>query len=75
MNLLTLKVGTSQIFPDRPMKKYVALTILVLLSITSALLEGTVETLPPRFVQINGLLIIVCTGVYLAWYLKVRSMV
>ena len=55
------------------MKKYFILVSLALLSMTCAVIEGLIETLPPQFIQINGLLIIVCAVVYVAWTLKVRS--
>lgn len=55
------------------MKKYFILVLLALLTITCAVIEGLTESLPPQFIQISGLLIIVCAVVFIAWTLKVRS--
>jgi len=52
------------------MKKYIVLTILVLLTMTGAVLEGLVEGLSPQLIQLNGLLTIICTGVLITWTLK-----
>ena len=53
--------------------KYVALTMLVLLTIICAILEGLVEGLPYQFVQLVGLLTLACTGVFVGWSLKLRA--
>ena len=55
------------------MKKYFILIPLVLLTMTCAVVEGLIESLPPQFIQINGFLIIVCAVVFIAWTLKVRG--
>lgn len=55
------------------MKKYFLLIPLALLTITCAVLEGLFETLPAQFIQINGLLTIVCVGVFIVWTLKVQA--
>ena len=54
------------------MRKFI-LTLLALLTLTSAVLEGLIEGLPPQFIQINGLLTIVCAGVFIAWTLKIQA--
>lgn len=55
------------------MIKYIVLTLLALLTVTCAVLEGLVESLPPQFVQITGLLTIVCAGVFITWTLKIQA--
>ena len=55
------------------MKKYIALTILALLTITCAVLEGLFESLPAQFVQFTGLLTILCAGVFITWTLKIQA--
>jgi len=55
------------------MKKYIVLTILVLLTMTGAVLEGMVEGLSPQLIQLNGLLTIICTGVLITWTLKTQA--
>ena len=47
------------------MIRYVVLTLLALLTMTFAVLEGLVESLPPQLIQISGLLTIVCAGVFI----------
>jgi len=54
------------------MKKSIILVSLALLTMTFAVLEGLVE-LPPHFVQINGLLTIICAAVFIGWTLKVQA--
>ena len=54
------------------MKKIIVLTSLALVTMTFAVLEGLVESLPPQFIQVNGLLTIVCAGVFVVWTLKVQ---
>ena len=54
------------------MRKFILIS-LALLTMTSALLEGLIEGLPPLFIQINGLLTIVCAGVFIAWTLKIQA--
>ena len=53
------------------MKKYIILISLALMTLTFAVLEGLVE-LPPQFIQLNGLLTILCTGAFISWTLKVQ---
>ena len=55
------------------MKKYIALTILALLTMSCAVLEGLFESLPAQFVQFTGLLMIVCVGVFISWALKIQA--
>ena len=55
------------------MKKIIVLTSLALVTMTFALLEGLVESLPPQFIQVNGLLTIVCAGVFIVLTLKVQA--
>jgi len=54
------------------MKKYIILMFLALLTLTGAVLEGLVEGLPPHFVQVNGLLTIICAGIFIFWTLKLQ---
>ena len=55
------------------MKKYIVLILLAILTTTCAVLEGLVPGLPPLFIQVSGLLIIVSTGVFIVWTLKVKA--
>lgn len=55
------------------MKKSIILISLALLTMTCAVLEGLIETLPAQFIQLTGLLTIVCAGVFITWTLKVRT--
>ena len=55
------------------MKKIIVLTSLALVTMAFAVLEGLVESLPPQFIQVNGLLTIVCAGVFIVWTLKVQA--
>jgi hypothetical protein len=55
------------------MKKYIVLISLAVLAMTCAVLEGLVPSLPPQFIQVNGLLTIVCAGVFIVWTLKVKA--
>ncbi len=55
------------------MKKYIILIFLALVTMTGAVLEGLVEGLSPQLVQINGLLTIISTGVFVFWTLKVQA--
>lgn len=48
------------------------LSILVLLTLGGALLEGLLDPVPARFIQVNGLLIIFCAFVFITWSLKLR---
>ena len=54
------------------MKKYIVLIFLALLTMTGAVLEGLVEGLSPHLVQVNGLLTIICTGIFIIWTLKLQ---
>jgi len=53
------------------MKKYIVLISLALMTLTCVVLEGLIE-LPPQFIQLNGLLTILCTGAFISWTLKVH---
>ena len=55
------------------MKKAIVLTLLALVTMTCAVLEGLVESLPPQFIQVNGLLTIVCAGVFIVWTLRAKA--
>lgn len=55
------------------MIRYVVLTLLALLAMTFAVLEGLVESLPPQIIQISGLLTIVCAGVFIFLALKIQA--
>lgn len=52
------------------MKTSIVLAILALLSMTGAVLEGLVEGLSPQMIQANGLLTIICAGVFIFLTLK-----
>ena len=53
------------------MKKYILLISLALMTLTCVVLEGLIE-LSPQFVQINGLLTILCAGALISWTLKIQ---
>ena len=55
------------------MKARISLAALVLLTVACALLEGLVESLPRQFIQMNGLLIILCDGVFVGWTVRLRA--
>ncbi len=55
------------------MKKYLILIFLALLTMTGAVLEGLIEGFSPQLVQINGLLTIICAGVFVGWTLKLQT--
>lgn len=55
------------------MKKYIILISLAILTMTCAVLEGLAPNLPTQFIQLNGLLIIVCAGALIVWTLKVQA--
>ena len=55
------------------MKKYIILISLVVITMTCAVLEGLVPSLPPQFIQVNGLLTIVCAGVFIVWTLRAKA--
>ena len=55
------------------MKKYIVLIILAVLTMTGAVLEGLVEDISPQLVQANGLLTIICAGVFITWTLKLQA--
>ena len=55
------------------MKARISLAALVLLTVACALLEGLVESLPRQFIQMNGLLIILCAGVFVGWTVRLRA--
>ena len=54
------------------MMKYIVLTLLAILTLASAVLEGLFDSLPPQFIQLVGLLTIVCTGVFIGWMLRLQ---
>jgi len=53
------------------MSRIIALSALALLAVAGALLEGMIDQVPPQFIQVNGILIILCTGVFILSALKV----
>ena len=55
------------------MKKYIILISLALVTITCAVLEGLIESLPAQFIQFTGLLTIMCAGIFITWTLKLRA--
>ena len=55
------------------MIRSIVLTLLALVTIICAVLEGLVPGLPAQFVQITGLLTIVFTGVFIIWILKIQA--
>ena len=55
------------------MKKYFLLIPLALLTMTCAVVEGLVESLSPQFIQISGLLTLVCVLVFVIWSLKIPA--
>jgi protein-S-isoprenylcysteine O-methyltransferase Ste14 len=54
------------------MMKYIVLTLLAILTVASAVLEGLFDSLPPQFIQLVGLLTILCTGVFIGWMLRLQ---
>jgi len=70
---MSLQFACVQILTGKHMKKYIVLTILVLLTMTGAVLEGLVDGLSPQLVQLNGLLTIICTGILITWTLKIQA--
>ena len=54
------------------MKTSIVLALLALLTITGAVLEGLVEGLSPHMIQANGLLTIICAGVFVFLTLKTQ---
>ncbi len=54
------------------MKKYIVLIFLAVLTLTGAVLEGLVEGLSPQIIQVNGLLTIICAGIFIVWTLKLQ---
>jgi hypothetical protein len=55
------------------MKKYIILISLAAITMTCAVLEVLVPSLPTQFIQLNGLLIIVCTAALIVWVLKAQA--
>jgi len=55
------------------MKKYIILVSLAILTMTCAVVEGLVESLSPQFIQVTGLLTIVCVAVFIIWTLKIQA--
>ena len=55
------------------MIRLIVLTLLALLTISCAVLEGLIPGLPAQFIQITGLLTIVCTAVFIIWILKIQA--
>ena len=54
------------------MIRLIVLTLLALITISCAVLEGLIPGLPAQFIQITGLLTIVCTGIFIIWILKLQ---
>jgi len=67
------KVILSSFVMGKYMIKYIVLTSLALLTLTFAVLEGLIESLPPLFIQATGLLTIVCAAVFIIWTLKIQA--
>ena len=55
------------------MRNTIVLSSLALLTLVCAVLEGLFEGLPPQFIQLNGLLTIICTAAFILWTLKVQA--
>lgn len=55
------------------MKKFIVLGLLVLITMSGAVLEVLVEGLPQQLVQVNGVLTIVSAMVLVAWTLKLQA--
>lgn len=55
------------------MIRAIVLTLLALTTMTCAVLESLVPNLPAQFIQVIGLLTIVCTGVFIIWILKIQA--
>jgi hypothetical protein len=55
------------------MTKYIVLTLLAIMTMTCAILEGLIPGLPPQFIQITGLLTIVCAAVFIIGVLKIQA--
>jgi hypothetical protein len=53
--------------------KYTLLLMLALVTLGCAVLEGLFAGLPSQFVQLTGLLTIICTAVFIGWTLKLAS--
>ena len=54
------------------MKKYVIMVLLALMTLACVTLEGLID-LPVQFVQVNGLLTILCAGAFISWTLKAHT--
>ena len=54
------------------MSRIALLPVLLILTLGGALLEGLLDQLPPLFIQANGILIIICTLVFIASKLNFR---
>lgn len=52
------------------MKKYIVWSVLAALMVTGALLEGLVEGLPQRWIQLNGFVTILSAFGFVVWTLK-----
>lgn len=55
------------------MKKYIVLVFLALLTMTGAVLEAVLQSLPQAVVQVNGLLTIISAMVLVVWTLKLQA--
>ena len=72
----TIQLHTVALFLDQAgkhMKKYIALIILALLTMTGAVLEGLVEGLSPQLIQVNGLLTLLSALALIVWTLKIQT--
>ena len=54
------------------MKTSIILALLALLAVAGAVLEGLVEGLSPQLIQVNGLLTIICAGIFIFLTLKTQ---
>ena len=70
---MCLQYPRLQTLTGKHMKKYSVLVLLALLSLTGAALEGLVEGLSPQMVQINGLLTIICAGIFIFLTLRAQT--
>jgi hypothetical protein len=66
VNLLLTKTGEH-------MTNIIILMSLAIVTVACSVLEGLVESLSPQFIQISGLLTIICAGVFIVMTLKVQA--
>jgi len=70
---MDIKYTCPKTLKGKHMKKNIILISLALLTLSGAILEVLIENIPSQFIQINGLLTIVCAGICVTWNLKLRA--